>query len=132
MDLRAMALPPCHCLVQFYVNDSDELSCSLYQRSADMGLGVPFNIASYSLLTHMIARITGLKAGHFIHTIGDCHVYEDHLLSLKLQLNRQPRDPPTILIDKRQNLREIDDFTFKDFTLCDYNPYPGLPLNMTV
>lgn len=131
IDLDAMVLPPCHCVVQFYVNDCAELSCSLYQRSADMGLGVPFNIASYSLLTHMLARITGLRAGEFIHTLGNCHVYEDHVPNLSVQLDRKPSDlSATLEINSRSTLREIDDFTFDDFTLNNYNPHPKIILKM--
>lgn len=131
IDIGAMVLPPCHCMVQFYV-EGDELSCSLYQRSADMGLGVPFNIASYSLLTYMLARITGLRAGEFIHTLGDCHVYENHVSNLLVQLERKPRDQPTLTISDRDTLREIDDFTFTDFILNNYNPHPKLPLTLIV
>lgn len=130
IDINAMVLPPCHCLVQFCVNDRDELSCCVYQRSGDMGLGVPFNIASYSLLTHMVARITGLHAGELIHTFGDCHVYEDHVPNLLMQLQRKPRDPPTLEISSRDDLREIDDFTYDDFILNNYNPHPKIPLQM--
>ena len=101
-DIPQMALPPCHCLAQFYVAEG-ELSCMLYQRSADMGLGVPFNIASYALLTYMIAHITGLKPGDFVHTLGDTHVYLNHIEPLKEQLLREPRKLPTMNIIRKVN-----------------------------
>ncbi|XP_077994717.1 thymidylate synthase-like [Glandiceps talaboti] len=128
-DLPKMALPPCHAFVQFYVSNG-ELSCQLYQRSADMGLGVPFNIASYSLLTYMIAHITGLKTGDFVHTIGDAHVYSNHVDQLLLQGERTPRPFPTLHI-KRQ-IDNIDDFTFEDFELKDYKPHPKITMAMAV
>lgn len=131
-DISKMALPPCHCMVQFYVNDKKELSCHVFQRSGDMGLGVPFNIASYSLLTHMIAHITELNLGELILTIGDCHIYNNHINSLKLQLQRTPRPPPQLEIIKRANLRNINDFKFSDFKLINYNPYPNISMDMVV
>lgn len=129
-DIPKMALPPCHCLAQFYVNDRKELSCQLYQRSADMGLGVPYNIASYSLLTHMIARVTGLKAGEFIHTLGDYHIYLNHIGALCKQLERQPRPFPKLRIDRSTD--NIDEFQAEDFVLIDYDPHGTLPMRMAV
>ncbi|KAM7535287.1 hypothetical protein Aperf_G00000099228 [Anoplocephala perfoliata] len=128
-DLGKMALPPCHCLVQFYVANG-KLSCMLYQRSADMGLGVPFNIASYSLLTLMIAHIAGLKPGEFIHTIGDCHVYTNHKEPLEEQLKRKPRPFPKLVI--KREVKEIDDFVAEDFELIGYKPYPKITMQMAV
>lgn len=128
-DIPQMALPPCHCLVQFYVNDN-ELSCQLYQRSADIGLGVPFNIASYALLTHMIAHITQLKPGEFVHTLGDAHIYVDHIDALKEQLKRQPSASPRLKI--KRNISEIDGFTYEDFELIDYNPLARIDMKMSV
>ncbi|XP_046548512.1 thymidylate synthase-like isoform X4 [Haliotis rubra] len=128
-DLPKMALPPCHCLVQFYVAEG-ELSCQLYQRSADMGLGVPFNIASYSLLTYMIAHITGLKTGDFIHTIGDAHVYVNHIEALKEQIKREPKAFPTFKM--KRTVETIDDFTMEDFEIVGYNPHPQIKMDMAV
>ena len=122
LDLDKMALPPCHVLTQFFVNDQMELSCQLYQRSADMGLGVPFNIASYSLLTHMIAQQTGLKPGEFVYTIGDAHVYLNHVDALEEQLLREPRPFPILRI-KRDNVADIEDYQYEDFELINYNPH---------
>ncbi|XP_037937323.1 thymidylate synthase [Teleopsis dalmanni] len=128
-DIPKMALPPCHCLAQFFVAN-DELSCQLYQRSADMGLGVPFNIASYALLTHMIAHVTGLKPGCFVHTMGDTHVYKNHVEPLKEQLKRIPRAFPKLLI--KREVKSIEDFTFDDFEIIGYNPYPKIQMEMAV
>nr|XP_015810153.2 thymidylate synthase [Nothobranchius furzeri] len=128
-DLPLMALPPCHALCQFYVCDG-ELSCQLYQRSADMGLGVPFNIASYALLTYMIAHITGLKPGDFVHTLGDAHVYVNHIEPLKEQLLREIRSFPTMKIKRK--VESIDDFQADDFEICDYNPHPTIKMQMAV
>jgi len=128
-DLNRMALPPCHCLVQFYVANG-ELSCQLYQRSADMGLGVPFNIASYALLTHMIAHVTNLKPGDFVHTLGDAHVYSNHVEPLKVQLQREPKSFPKLII-KRQ-VEKIEDFRFEDFTVEGYEPHPKITMDMAV
>lgn len=128
-DVPEMALPPCHCLAQFYVLDG-ELSCQLYQRSADAGLGVPFNIASYALLTHMIAHVTNLKAGDFIHTIGDAHIYNDHVEPLKEQLTRIPTQFPKLSF--RRKIVDIDDFHFDDFDLIGYNPQKAIPMKMSV
>ena len=115
-----MALPPCHMAFQFYVNDG-KLSCQLYQRSADAFLGVPFNIASYSLLTMMVAQVCGLQLGEFVHTFGDCHIYTNHLEQIELQLSREPRELPKMKINP--NIKDINDFIYEDFELVDYNPH---------
>jgi thymidylate synthase len=128
-QISQMALPPCHCMAQFYVAQG-ELSCQLYQRSGDMGLGVPFNIASYALLTNMIAHVTSLKPGEFIHTLGDTHVYMNHVEPLKQQLERKPRPFPKLNITR--NVREIDDFKFEDFEMIGYDPYPAIKMEMAV
>ncbi|KAM9712886.1 thymidylate synthase [Menidia menidia] len=128
-DLPQMALPPCHALCQFYVCDG-ELSCQLYQRSADMGLGVPFNIASYALLTYMIAHITGLKPGDFVHTLGDAHVYVNHIQPLEEQLQRDVRPFPKLKINRK--VESIDDFRKEDFEISDYNPHPTIKMEMAV
>uniref|UniRef100_A0A4X2M9X2 Thymidylate synthase n=1 Tax=Vombatus ursinus TaxID=29139 RepID=A0A4X2M9X2_VOMUR len=128
-DLPLMALPPCHALCQFYVLN-DELSCQLYQRSGDMGLGVPFNIASYSLLTYMIAHVTGLKPGDFVHTLGDAHIYLNHIEPLKIQLQREPRPFPKLKI--LREVKTIDDFKAEDFLIEDYNPHPAIKMEMAV
>ena len=117
------ALPPCHAFFQFHVING-KLSCQLYQRSADIFLGVPFNIASYSLLTIMIAQVCDLKVGDFIHTFGDAHIYSNHFDQMKLQLTREPRKLPTLKINKK--IKSILDFKFEDFTLEDYNPHPHI------
>ncbi|WP_243355838.1 thymidylate synthase [Bacillus litorisediminis] len=122
-DIPKMALPPCHCLFQFYVNDG-KLSCQLYQRSADVFLGVPFNIASYALLTHMIAHVTGLKAGEFIHTFGDVHIYLNHVEQVKLQLTREPKPLPTLKINKK--VEDIFSFQYEDFELLNYEAHPHI------
>lgn len=122
-ELDQMALPPCHFAFQFYVANG-RLSCQLYQRSADVFLGVPFNIASYALLTHMIAHVTDLQVGDFIHTIGDAHIYTNHIEQIKTQLTREPRPLPTLNI-KRQVI-DIDDFRFEDFEIVGYEPHPKL------
>jgi thymidylate synthase len=118
-DVDKMALPPCHCLFQFYVANG-ELSCQLYQRSADIFLGVPFNIASYALLVHMVAAVTGLKVGDFVHTLGDAHLYLNHLAQTDLQLSRAPKDLPQLVI-KRQ-VSNIEDFKYEDFEIVGYQP----------
>uniref|UniRef100_A0A3B3SI71 Thymidylate synthase n=1 Tax=Paramormyrops kingsleyae TaxID=1676925 RepID=A0A3B3SI71_9TELE len=128
-DLPLMALPPCHALCQFYVCEG-ELSCQLYQRSGDMGLGVPFNIASYSLLTYMIAHITGLKPGDFVHTLGDAHIYTNHVEPLREQLQREPRPLPKLKILRQ--VERIDDFRPEDFEICGYNPHPAIKMQMAV
>ena len=115
------ALPPCHAFFQFYVADG-KLSCQLYQRSADVFLGVPFNIASYALLTLMMAQVCGLKAGDFVHTFGDAHIYSNHEEQIKLQLSRKPKKLPTIKINPE--IKDIFEFTFDDFELIDYDPFP--------
>jgi len=128
-DLDKMALPPCHCLVQFYCANG-ELSCQLYQRSADMGLGVPFNIASYALLTIMLAHVTGLKPGDFVHTLGDAHVYSNHVEALRQQLEREPRPFPTISIKRK--VENIEEFKFEDFEVTGYDPHPKIAMDMAV
>lgn len=128
-QIPQMALPPCHCLAQFYVANG-ELSCQLYQRSADMGLGVPFNIASYALLTYMIAHVTDLKPGDFIHTFGDTHIYLNHVEPLKEQLGRKPRPFPKLNIKRR--VTNIDDFKIDDLEIIGYEPYPTIKMEMAV
>ena len=125
-----MALPPCHMFAQFYVSNNKELSCLMYQRSADMGLGVPFNIASYALLTRMIAHVCDLKPGEFIHTMGDAHVYVNHVDALETQLKREPKPFPTLKIFR--DVKDIDDFTINDFTLENYTPYNKINMSMSV
>ncbi len=122
-EIEDMALPPCHCFMQFYVNEG-KLSCQLYQRSADIFLGVPFNIASYSLFTMMIAQVCNLKPGTFVHTIGDAHIYLNHLEQVNRQLKREPRALPTMRLNP--NVKSIYDFTFEDFTLEGYDPHKGI------
>ncbi len=128
-DLHAMALLPCHVLFQFYISD-DRLSCQLYQRSADVFLGVPFNIASYSLLTMMMAQGTGLAPGEFIHTLGDAHLYNNNLEQARLQLTREPRRRPTLKISSA--VQSLFDFTFEDFALEGYHPHPHIPAKVAV
>jgi thymidylate synthase len=118
-----MKLPPCHCLFQFYVADG-RLSCQLYQRSADLFLGVPFNIASYSLLTMMIAQVCGLKPGEFVHTFGDAHVYLNHIEQVHTQLARAPRLLPTMKLNPA--VKSVFDFKYEDFELVGYDPYPAI------
>lgn len=122
-DVNQMALPPCHSLFQFYVANG-KLSCQLYQRSADIFLGVPFNIASYALLTMMVAQVCNLQYGDFIHTFGDAHLYNNHLEQTKLQLSREPRPLPTMKINP--DVKDIFDFKFEDFTLENYDPWPHI------
>tara|TARA_B100000530_G_scaffold328870_1_gene270162 strand:+ start:261 stop:1055 length:795 start_codon:yes stop_codon:yes gene_type:complete len=122
-DVENMALPPCHCLFQFYVANG-KLSCQLYQRSADTFLGVPFNIASYSLLTMMIAQVCDLKPGEFIHTFGDVHIYSNHLEQVELQLSRQPKPLPIMRINP--NVSSIFEFKYEDFELLNYEPHPHI------
>ncbi len=128
-QIDEMALPPCHCLFQFQVM-GDHLHCQLYQRSADIFLGVPFNIASYALLTQMVAQVTGLKAGEFIHTFGDLHLYDNHLEQAKKQLAREPRPLPTLQL--REDVTEIDQFCYEDFQVDGYHPYPGISAPVAV
>jgi thymidylate synthase len=123
-ELPDMALPPCHAFMQFYVSNDGKLSLQLYQRSADVFLGVPFNIASYSLLLMMVAQVTGLKPYEFIHTTGDTHIYLNHFDQINLQLSRYPRKLPTMKINP--NVKSIFDFKFEDFELVDYNPHPAI------
>ena len=128
-DVENMALPPCHVLFQFYVADG-RLSCQLYQRSADIFLGVPFNIASYALLTLMIAQVTGLKLGEFIHTFGDAHLYLNHLEQARMQLARTPRPLPTMHLNPEKT--SLFDFEYDDFELLNYDPYPGIKAPVAV
>ncbi len=122
-DIAKMALPPCHVLFQFYVADG-KLSCQLYQRSCDIFLGVPFNIASYALLTEMMAQVTGLQPGEFVHTLGDAHIYLNHLDQVKLQLTREPRQLP--ILKMNPDVRSIFDFRFEDFSIEGYDPHPHI------
>jgi thymidylate synthase len=128
-DLDRMALPPCHCMFQFYVAEG-RLSCQLYQRSADVFLGVPFNIASYALLTLMLAQVTGLAAGEFVHTLGDAHLYLDHLEQAKLQLTRTPRPLPTMRINPAAT--DLFAFRYEDFLLEGYDPHPHIKAKVAV
>lgn len=131
---KEMALPPCHVFCQFYVNfpknEKPRLSCQMYQRSCDMGLGVPFNIASYALLTYMIAMVVDMQPGDFIHVMGDAHVYSNHVDALKEQLTRTPRDFPKLKI--LRNVTSIDDFKFEDFKVEEYDPYGPIKMKMAV
>jgi thymidylate synthase len=128
-DVDKMALPPCHCLFQFYVADG-KLSCQLYQRSADIFLGVPFNIASYALLTHMIAKVCGLGVGEFVHTLGDAHLYLNHLEQAALQLSRSPHALPQLRF--RRDVKSIDDFQYEDFEILNYEPDAGISAPVAV
>lgn len=128
-EIEEMALPPCHCLFQFYVADG-RLSCQLYQRSADIFLGVPFNIASYALLTMMVAQVCGLRPGDFVHTFGDAHIYNNHIEQCNLQLSREPRPLPIMRINPEVN--DIFGFDYDDFTLDNYNPHPHIKGEVSV
>lgn len=128
-DVPAMALPPCHCLFQFYVLDG-KLSCQLYQRSADIFLGVPFNIASYALLTHMVAQVTGLQPGDFVHTFGDAHIYLNHLDQVHEQLSRAPRPLPRLKLNP--DVTDLFAFRFEDIAIEDYDPHPAIKAPVAV
>lgn len=128
-DLDKMALPPCHMFVQFYVANG-QLSCQMYQRSADMGLGVPFNIASYALLTRLMAQVCGLEPGEFVHVIGDAHVYLNHVEPLQEQLKRTPKQFPVLKINP--NKKDIDSFVYADFKVEGYKPHKTIKMKMAV
>ncbi|AHF60868.1 thymidylate synthase [Spiroplasma mirum ATCC 29335] len=123
-EVDNMALPPCHTLVQFYVSQDNKLSCQLYQRSADVFLGVPFNIASYALLTYMIAQVCGFELGDFVYSFGDCHIYQNHLAQINEQLTRTPRALPTLKLNA--DVKSLFDFTYEDIVLENYDPYPAI------
>ncbi len=129
-EVPFMALPPCHLLYQFFVTSDGYLDCKMYQRSADMFLGVPFNIASYALLTMMVAQVCGLKPRRFIHTFGDAHIYMNHLEQVNLQLSREPKALPTMKLNP--DITSIDDFRYKDFTLEGYDPHPAIKASVAV
>jgi len=128
-EVDEMALPPCHCLFQFYVANG-KLSCQLYQRSADTFLGVPFNIASYALFTHMMAQVTGLEVGDFVHTFGDVHLYSNHFEQAREQLTRTPKPLPKLVVNPA--VKTLEDFTFEDFSIVDYNPDPHIKAEVSV
>ena len=129
-QIEEMALPPCHCFFQFDVTPDGKLNCMLYQRSCDMFLGVPFNIASYSLLTMMVAQVCGLQPGEFVHTLGNAHIYSNHFDQVKLQLSREPYPLPTMKINPE--VKDIDDFKFEDFELVDYQCHPTIKGDVAV
>ncbi|WP_169195168.1 thymidylate synthase [Devosia sp. MC1541] len=128
-EVDNMALPPCHCLFQFYVANG-KLSCQLYQRSADTFLGVPFNIASYALLTHMMAQVCDLEVGDFVHTFGDVHIYNDHFEQANLQLTREPRPLPKLIMNPER--KRLEDFVFEDFAFEGYDPHPHIKASVSV
>lgn len=128
-DVDKMALPPCHAFFQFYVANG-KLSCQLYQRSADVFLGVPFNISSYALLTHMVAQVCGLAPGEFVHTFGDAHLYSNHIEQAKLQLTREPRQLPTLILN--QSIKNIFDFKFEDIQIIGYDPHPHIKAEVAI
>ena len=128
-DIPSMALPPCHAFFQFYVADN-KLSCQLYQRSADVFLGVPFNIASYALLTHMVAQVCGLGVGEFVHTMGDAHLYLNHMEQSKLQLSRESRPLPRLVLDPA--VKNLDDFVYEHIQLVGYDPHPAIKAPVAV
>lgn len=128
-EVDDMALPPCHCLFQFYVANG-KLSCQLYQRSADTFLGVPFNIASYALLTHMVAQVTGLQVGDFVHSFGDVHLYNNHFEQARLQLTREPRPLPKLVMNPER--KRLEDFVFEDFSFQGYDPHPHIKADVSV
>ncbi|MCP4914533.1 MAG: thymidylate synthase [Oligoflexia bacterium] len=129
-EISNMALPPCHSFFQFYVNDKNELSLQLYQRSADLFLGVPFNIASYALLVHMVAQVCDLHVGSFVHTLGDYHIYSDHIDQVKTQLSRDHYSPPHLSLNPE--IRDIDDFKYEDIELLNYNHHPLIKAKVSV
>ena len=128
LQLDEMALPPCHTLAQFHVTNDVELSCSLYQRSGDVGLGIPFNIASYSFLTHILAHHCGLRAKEFIHFIGNAHIYEDHKIALNIQSRRKPKPNPELRIRAKHD--DISKYSINDFKIIDYDPYSSIAMKM--
>jgi thymidylate synthase len=128
-ELHKMALAPCHAFIQFYVADG-RLSCQLYQRSADIFLGVPFNLASYALLTHMVAQVTGLGVGDFVHTFGDAHLYRNHLEQARTQLAREPKPLPRLKLDP--SIQKIEDFTFESISVENYDPHPRIPAPVAI
>lgn len=128
-EVSKMALPPCHCFFQFYIADN-KLSCQLYQRSADMFLGVPFNIASYALLTHMVAQVVGVEVGDFIHTIGDAHIYSNHFEQVREQISRRPYRAPSLILNK--DIKSLDDFRYEDIELSGYEHHPPIKAPVAV